>query len=113
MYPFEGVKYELEEKWFKTEYSSIPFPAKWREIIANAEPLPEFKLPEKNPFIPDDFSIYVKKPECPTVILEYPDRVHLTPVAELWYRPDDKFLLPFGYMYFALQSPLPIKTAHQ
>lgn len=103
----DNVQYELNEKWFGTEYTERDMPEKWITLWNNAKPFEEFTLPAPNPFIADDFTIFYDKtapvPKHPTKILE-------NDVCELWFRQDDKFLLPNAFCNFYLMTPLVLSS---
>ncbi|XP_037935683.1 nardilysin [Teleopsis dalmanni] len=102
----EGVVYDKEEKWFGTQYGTINMPEKWKNLWENCVEMPELFLPESNTFISDDFRLFWVedgKPELPAG----PKKILQSDVCELWFRQDDKFLLPHATMYFHFISPLP------
>lgn len=82
-------------------------PEKWISLWKNATPLPEFALPEPNPFIADDFTILHQEgrtiPMHPTKILD-------NNLCELWFRQDEKFLLPTACYNFYFMTPNAIET---
>lgn len=99
----ETVTYELKEQWFGTSYSEIDMPAKWITLWENAIPNSEFSLPDPNPFIADDFTIYYNHeypiPKCPNKILD-------NDLCELWFRQDDTFLLPDARYIFYFRTSI-------
>ncbi|XP_014089704.1 nardilysin [Bactrocera oleae] len=102
---YEGVTYDKKEKWFSTEYTTLKMPQKWRELWEKSKPMPELFLPKPNRFISNDFRLHWEengKPELPSA----PKKILQTDICELWFRQDDKFLLPEAYMYFYFISPL-------
>ncbi|XP_065364663.1 nardilysin-like [Calliphora vicina] len=102
---YENVVYDKKEKWFGTEYTSKEIPSKWLKMWQNTERMPELYLPTANAFISHDFRIFWREngeKELP----QTPEKLLQTDTAELWFRQDDKFLLPHAYMYFHLMSPL-------
>lgn len=98
----ENVKYESTEPWFGTVYTEMDMPTKWISLWKNAKPYSEFALPQPNPFIADDFTILYKDgnnvPKHPTKIME-------NDLCELWFRQDDKFLLPTACYNFYFMTP--------
>lgn len=92
------------EPWFGTEYAQIAFPADWQPLRSEPGVFADFALPAPNAFITDDFSVLYKAVESDAVPAQ-PQRLLDTPLVELFYRQDDRFLLPTAYCYFYLQSP--------
>lgn len=98
----ENINYELTEPWFGTMYTEIDMPEKWISLWKNATPSPEFALPEPNPFIADDFTISY---EDGRILPKYPTKVLDNELCELWFRQDDKFLLPTACYNFYFMTP--------
>lgn len=98
----ENVKYESTEPWFGTVYTELDMPTKWISLWENAKPYPEFILPEPNPFIADDFTILYKDG---TNIPKHPAKILENDLCELWFRQDDKFLLPTACYSFYFMTP--------
>lgn len=96
------VIYNLKEDWFGTEYCERDVPEKWLNVWQNIKPYDDFFLPAPNPFIADDFTIVYDKS---TVLPKYPTKILENEVCELWYRQDDKFLLPHAFYNFFFISP--------
>lgn len=102
----EALNYDQKEKWFGTEYTSIPMPTEWIDAWNNCPHYPELFVPEPNIYISHDFKILWKEngePELPS----YPKKILQNDICELWFRQDDKFNLPDAMMYFYFISPLP------
>lgn len=98
----KDVTYDLREEWCGTEYSERPMPEKWIALWNNPRTFKELHMPEPNPYIADDFTIfYDGNQEVP----KYPVKLMDTDVCELWYRQDDKFLLPDACLYFYFMTP--------
>lgn len=98
----ENIQFELKEQWFGTEYSEVDPPHKWSLAWENVQPYKEFSLPAPNPFIADDFTIfYDANHPVPT----YPTKILENDVCELWFRQDDKFLLPEAHCNFYFTTP--------
>lgn len=102
--PFGGHAFDRVEPWFGAEYALVDFPAGWQSLRTDALVLGEFELPAPNPYITTDFSVAFEKGV--TKVTEHPAKVYDTPVGELWYRQDSRFLLPIAYYYFYLSSPM-------
>ncbi|RMC08679.1 hypothetical protein DUI87_14927 [Hirundo rustica rustica] len=93
----------LKEKWFGTQYSMEDIDKYWSDLWdSDFELNPDLHLPEENKYIATDFALKVA--DCPET--EYPVRTLSTQQGCLWYRKDDKFKIPKGYVRFHLISPL-------
>uniref|UniRef100_A0A803V5H7 Nardilysin convertase n=1 Tax=Ficedula albicollis TaxID=59894 RepID=A0A803V5H7_FICAL len=93
----------LKEKWFGTQYSMEDIDRFWSELWdSDFELNPDLHLPEENKYIATDFALKVA--DCPET--EYPVKTLSTQQGCLWYRKDDKFKIPKGYVRFHLISPL-------
>lgn len=98
----EQVTFESIEPWYGAEYTELDMPTKWIDLWENVKPIPEFALPEPNPFIADDFTIFY---EPRNTLPKYPTKILDNDLCELWFRQDDKFLLPTAYFKFHFISP--------
>ena len=98
----DQVKFESIEPWYEAEYTELDMPTKWIELWENVQRLPEFTLPEPNLFIADDFTIFF---EAGTTVSKYPTKILDNDLCELWFRSDDKFLLPIAVYKFHFISP--------
>ncbi|CAD7086908.1 unnamed protein product [Hermetia illucens] len=105
---YNGIEYDQKETWFGTEFTSIQMPVAWKDLWDNATIIPELTLPNPNVFIAKDFTISWNESLGP--LPPYPSKVVDTDVCEMWFRQDDKFLLPISYMYFYFISPLPMES---
>ncbi|XP_030311603.1 nardilysin [Calypte anna] len=93
----------LKERWFGTQYSVEDIDKCWSDLWASDFQLNEdLHLPEENKYIATDFALKVA--DCPET--EYPVKTLSTQQGCLWYRKDDKFKIPKGYVRFHLISPL-------
>ncbi|KAF4797184.1 nardilysin, N-arginine dibasic convertase, NRD convertase 1 [Turdus rufiventris] len=94
---------DLKEKWFGTQYSMEDIDRFWSDLWdSDFELNPDLHLPEENKYIATDFALKVA--DCPET--EYPVKTLSTQQGCLWYRKDDKFKIPKGYVRFHLISPL-------
>lgn len=98
----DRVTYASTEPWYGTEYTELDMPAMWTDLWENVKPLPDFVLPESNPFIADDFTIFSKTGNVPA---KFPTKILDNDLGELWFRQDDTFLLPTAYCKFQFISP--------
>ncbi|XP_071421582.1 nardilysin [Pithys albifrons albifrons] len=93
----------LREKWFGTQYSMEDIDKYWSDLWASDFELnQDLHLPEENKYIATDFALKVA--DCPET--EYPVKTLSTQQGCLWYRKDNKFKIPKGYVRFHLISPL-------
>ncbi|KAM9283506.1 nardilysin [Morus bassanus] len=93
----------LKERWFGTQYSVEDIDKYWSDLWASDFELnQDLHLPEENKYIATDFALKVA--DCPET--EYPVKTLSTQQGCLWYRKDDKFKIPKGYVRFHLISPL-------
>lgn len=104
--PINGSEFNATEKWFGTEYCAIDYPQEWREMWTDVRPFKEFRLPCPNEFVTTDFALLFDNENGNKTTSAYPEKIMENNVCELWYRPDDKFLMPTAYCYFYFMSPL-------
>lgn len=106
----DKYKFDKIEEWFGTEYAEVDFPKQYKSLWTNRKLMKEFYLPGKNPYICSNFDI-IFNPEIknPT----FPEKIFQNEYCECWYRLDDKFLLPNGYIYVYLLSPEITKSAYE
>ncbi|XP_056631781.1 insulin-degrading enzyme isoform X2 [Diorhabda carinulata] len=95
---------DLDEKepWYGTKYRKEKIPdatiQRWKE----AGLCPDLKMPEKNEFIPNDFSLYPIDED----VTEFPVIVEDTALTRVWFKQDDQFLLPKANLMCDFVSPL-------
>ncbi|XP_033919880.1 nardilysin [Melopsittacus undulatus] len=93
----------LKERWFGTQYSVEDIDKYWSDLWdSDFELNQDLHLPEENKYIATDFALKVA--DCPET--EYPVKTLSTKQGCLWYKKDDKFKIPKGYVQFHLISPL-------
>lgn len=99
LHPVKGVSYDRKETWFGTEYGCMAFPSDWRQLWSSSATIEALRLPARNPYVASNFDLieHTEIPRGPVKLLD-------TPVVELWFRPDDKFLLPHAFQYFYFKS---------
>lgn len=96
----EQMVYNSTEPWFGIKYKEIEMPAKWIELHQKAEPFPEFTLPETNPFIADNFTIFNISIETSTF-----GGIVINDFCTLHYRPDRKPSKPYAEVYLYFLKP--------
>ncbi|KAH8302076.1 hypothetical protein KR044_002520, partial [Drosophila immigrans] len=107
---YEHHDYDRREPWFGTYYTSIEMPEKWRQMWLEPVPHAELQLPQANPFVTTDFTLqwlHAGKPH----LSRRPKALIRNDVCELWFRQDDTFLLPDGYINVYLITPLMRRSA--
>ncbi|SPP82387.1 blast:Nardilysin [Drosophila guanche] len=104
--------YDKQEQWFGTRYTSKPMPENWKELWKKSQTqrIAELFLPEPNPFVAHDFTIFWHEQGRPK-LPPYPKRLIKTNTCELWFRQDDKFGKPQAYLCFFFLTPLPRESA--
>ncbi|KAI0220840.1 Insulin-degrading enzyme [Lamellibrachia satsuma] len=93
---------DKSEPWYGTEYSLDAIAEETLEKWRTAGFHENLKLPPKNEFIPTDFEIVseanAESGSAPQVIRD-------KAVSRLWYKLDDKFLLPKAFINMEFTSP--------
>ncbi|ALC44693.1 CG10588 [Drosophila busckii] len=108
--PYENYDYNQKERWFGTSYRSIDMPEKWRDMWFNPSQHPELQVPPHNPFVTTDFTLHWVEAGQPHVSRR-PKALIKNEVCELWFRPDDTFLLPDGYINLYFITPMMRQSA--
>ncbi|XP_074640666.1 insulin-degrading enzyme-like [Tubulanus polymorphus] len=98
---FEGQT-DLKEKWYGTDYKLEPIPQELLDGWSNAGLHPNLALPERNEFIPSNFDIVEREKD----VNGMPIVVRQTSLSRLWFKQDDKFLLPKSCITMELTSPM-------
>ncbi|SPP85819.1 nardilysin [Drosophila guanche] len=108
--PYLNQNYNQTEKWFGTQYTTIPIPLKWIAMWHDPPSFKELKFPQSNPFITTDFTLHWQK-EGMLHIPRRPKVLKRNDLCELWFRQDDTFLLPDGYINIYFITPLVRESA--
>lgn len=95
-------KADQTEKWYGTKYFTEKVSSELMEELKNCGLNEAFKLPMKNDFITQDFELVEHK----NGVDPFPVVIHKTPVKRLWYKGDNKFLLPKASVKFEFRNPL-------
>ncbi|XP_070497154.1 nardilysin-like [Chironomus tepperi] len=90
-----------KEMWFGTEYAEVDFPTKYSQLWNERWIRQEFSLPSKNKFICNDFSLVMTEESH-----EVPYTIFKNESCTCFFKPDNKFLLPHGFIYVHFISPL-------
>ncbi|XP_007427608.1 nardilysin-like [Python bivittatus] len=97
-----------KEKWFGTRYCVLDIDPYWRKLWDSDFPLnPDLHLPQENQYIATDFSVKESSTQAP----EYPTKIINTREGCLWYKEDNKFGVPKGFICFYLVSPIILQSA--
>lgn len=94
---------EYTEESCPVKYFERKLPDKWVYLWNNPKMFPDLCLPAPNPYIANDFTIIYDGSQS---VPEYPTKVYENDVSELWFRQDDKFLLPTACCYLHFKSPI-------
>ncbi|OBA22978.1 hypothetical protein METBIDRAFT_76114 [Metschnikowia bicuspidata var. bicuspidata NRRL YB-4993] len=97
---FEGLP--SKEKWYGSEYSLEDIPRDLSNTIQNVSLNPKFHMTAPNNFIPKDFSVLGKKADRP---LSHPHLISDTHRHETWFKQDDSFEVPKGYINLTILTP--------
>ncbi|CAL8095861.1 unnamed protein product [Calicophoron daubneyi] len=99
------------ERWYGTRYLCVDIPEEQLQTWRYCGYDKQLFLPERNPYIASDFSIYPLPPDAPK---KSPDLLFVTGLTRLWHFQDPKFNLPKSFITFHFISPLsfsnPLKT---
>ncbi|TDH66157.1 hypothetical protein CCR75_009096 [Bremia lactucae] len=107
---FEGTTQSIE-KWYQTPYSENPLTSELLNRWTSPPPNPQLKLPHRNEFICNDFSIVT--PSCSNTIngskrdhtMCPPQLLQQNEQCRLWYKPDVQFRKPKMMLHFLFYSP--------
>ncbi|GEQ71646.1 hypothetical protein JCM33374_g5332 [Metschnikowia sp. JCM 33374] len=91
-----------KEHWYGTEYSLEDIPSDLSQAIENVSLNPNLKSVSPNNFIPQDFSVLGKKADSP---LGHPHLISDTHKHETWFKQDDTFEVPKGYISLNIHTP--------
>lgn len=100
-----------KEKWYGTEYSFEDISTPLKSKLQNATQNDKLHLPIPNKFIPEDFTVHGEKSPEPLV---HPYLITDTAKFEAWFKQDDQFKVPKGYIDLTVHAPAlseSIKTA--
>ncbi|EJC99129.1 uncharacterized protein FOMMEDRAFT_113079 [Fomitiporia mediterranea MF3/22] len=91
-----------KEKWYKAEYAMKRFESRFISEARKENDIPELALPERNPFIPENFDVdkvHVTEPR------KRPALIERTPLMEVWHKKDDQFWVPKASVRIAVRTP--------
>lgn len=90
------------EKWYETKYFTEKIEKSAIEDWKNCATNEKLQLPEANPFIPSDFSLFALETEEKI----HPMIIHDTPLIRVWHKQDNEFLKPKMFIGIDLSNPI-------
>lgn len=98
----KDVETDAEEKWYGTEYSIVDYPDDLKKLIETPGLNAKLHLPRPNEFIANNFNVDKLEDITP---LNEPLLLQKNEYGKLWYKKDDRFWQPRGYIYISLKLP--------
>ncbi|KAJ2599592.1 metalloprotease [Coemansia sp. RSA 1721] len=98
-----AVDFVSEEKYYGVNYRVDPIPRALMRDLQGELWYDELHLPEPNCFIPDN--LVVKNKVAAAQPADAPTLLKLTTGLELWFKQDDRFLLPRGNIQVTIETP--------
>lgn len=95
-------KTDSVEKWYGTEYSTVDFSADLLKRLQHPGLNSHLHLPRPNEFIATNFNVDKLENVEP---LEEPLLLKDDKISKLWYKKDDRFWQPRGYIYTTFKLP--------
>ncbi|KRY77608.1 Insulin-degrading enzyme [Trichinella pseudospiralis] len=103
---FENVV-DSVEPWYGTSYRKQPLDGQFlQRCNCSSGGSSKFKLPDRNAFIPTDFSLADCAQQTKLPRLLTGEQGDEDPMARVWYKKDDEFLTPKTVVRLLLRSPL-------
>ncbi|XP_034244574.1 insulin-degrading enzyme isoform X2 [Thrips palmi] len=93
---------DSKEEWYGTEYKLESISEEILQKWSNAGLCPDLALPPRNEFIPTDFNVLPATAD----VKPFPSIIQETMLSRVWYKQDDKFLLPKTSCKIDIVSPL-------
>ncbi|KAL5037149.1 hypothetical protein BDV3_006687 [Batrachochytrium dendrobatidis] len=97
-----------EANYYGTKYSVKDFTESLKKRLLNIKLNSELSLPEKNTFIPEDFTVEKKIVENPST---HPMIIMDSPILRIWHKQDDTFFVPKANIFFGITTPLAYQDA--
>ncbi|CAI4047023.1 hypothetical protein SKDZ_12G4150 [Saccharomyces kudriavzevii ZP591] len=98
----KSLETDSSEKWYGTAFKVLDYPADLVRDIKSPGLNPALNLPRPNEFVSTNFKVDkidgVKPLEEPMLLLS-------DGVSRLWYKKDDRFWQPRGYIYLSFKLP--------
>ncbi|XP_043479805.1 insulin-degrading enzyme-like isoform X2 [Leptopilina heterotoma] len=96
---FENITTDVEP-WYKTKFEKQKIPEFVIQQWTFADDNSDFKLPDRNEFIPVEFGLKFQT----SVVEKFPKMIYNTSMVRVWYKQDQEFLLPNGIVIFHFDS---------
>lgn len=93
---------DSQEKWYGTDYSVMNYPDDLLKLVQNPGLNSHLHLPHPNEFVANNFNVDKIDDVTP---LNEPYLLQDTENGKLWYKKDDRFWQPRGYIYISLKLP--------
>ncbi|CCD27116.1 metalloendopeptidase NDAI_0J02240 [Naumovozyma dairenensis CBS 421] len=101
----KNLETDSKEKWYGTKYKLEDYSVDLINKIKTPGLNPNFHLPRPNEFIADNFHVDKPKNESDIIPLEEPLLLKDTSMGKLWYKKDDRFWQPRGYIKISFKLP--------
>lgn len=101
----KSLQTNLTEKWYGTEYSIEPYSEEFIQALNKPGLNGALHLPRPNEFIANNFTVDRPRDWATLTPLEEPHLLRVEPYGKLWYKKDDRFWQPNGYIYISLRLP--------
>lgn len=102
----KDLETDSKEKWYGTDYKIVDYPDELVKKIKTVGLNDNLKLPRQNEFIATNFEVNKNKdPALPKEPLEEPLLVKDNNFGKIWFKKDDRFWQPRGYIYISLKLP--------
>lgn len=98
-----GLEVDSREEWYGTQFKVANYSQELREKLKNPGLNAKFHLPQLNEFIATNFN--VTKPEGSVTPLEEPLLLKDDDFSKLWYKKDDRFWQPKGFLNIDFKLP--------
>lgn len=101
-----GVKSTQMEPWFQVRYRTEKLLPELLQAWENLPLNPNIQQPRPNPYIPEHLSLLTTEEKKGNTILPIPQVLVATDAAKVFFREDDRLLLPEMGAIFRLHSPV-------
>ncbi|CCF56032.1 hypothetical protein KAFR_0A05970 [Kazachstania africana CBS 2517] len=98
----QDLETDSNEKWYKTDYKVINYPEDMRKKCKSPGLNTQLRLPRPNEFVANNFLVDKLESVTPS---EEPLLLKDTKLSKLWFKKDDRFWQPRGYIYVSLKLP--------
>ncbi|EDO18726.1 hypothetical protein Kpol_1055p83 [Vanderwaltozyma polyspora DSM 70294] len=98
----KAVETDSKETWYGTDYRVEDYPKDLYDTIKSPGLNPNLSIPRPNEFIATNFDVEkfdVNEPLVEPLLLKD------SPVSKLWYKKDDRFWQPRGFIYITMKLP--------